>query len=187
MSYFGNGQKALELADRGIALDPLQALSHFVRAVSLYELRDYAQAIAAYRAALELAPKLSTAHTGIGYCLTLMNRPAEAKAEYKQVPPHDPLRLTGEAILAGRSRDLAGVEAIVSQMRKLFGAAESVQYAQIYAQAGNANRAFAELDNGFVAMDTGLLELNIDPFLDPIRSDPRFAALLKRLNFPMWS
>ena len=32
--------------------------------------------------------------------------------------------------------------------------------------------------------DAGLIYLKVDPFLDPIRNDPRYAALLRRLNFP---
>ena len=58
---------------------------------------------------------------------------------------------------------------------------------RINAQAGDADRAFAELDNAVRVRDSGLVGLKIDPFVDPIRHDPRFAALLKRLNFPTWT
>ena len=45
-------------------------------------------------------------------------------------------------------------------------------------------RAFAELGEAFRAKDPGLAYLKVDPFLDPIRGDARFTALLKRLSFP---
>jgi hypothetical protein len=35
--------------------------------------------------------------------------------------------------------------------------------------------------------EEGMQTLKVDPFLDPIRNDPRYAALLKRLNFPTWA
>ena len=72
----------------------------------------------------------------------------------------------------------------MAQLRQQHGATYSYQYGQIYAQLGEADRAFAEFDNAIVAKDAGLVYLRGDPFLDPIRSDPRFAALLRKLNFP---
>jgi hypothetical protein len=72
-------------------------------------------------------------------------------------------------------------------MRDEFGAAASYQYADIHAQAGAFDRAFAALDDAVAAKDPGLQNLRSDPFLDPIRRDARFEALLKRLSFPVWS
>ena len=185
MICFGEQHKALELADRAIALDPLEANSYSSRGEVLrIALRDYPQAIAAYRKALELAPEVYGPHLGIGYCLTLMNRAAEARAEYAKAAADDAFRLTGEAILAARSRDRAGAERILARIRSEYGAAASYRYAQVYAQAGDADRAFAELDNAVRAKDPGLQQLKRDAFLDGIVDDPRFAALLKRLNFP---
>lgn len=187
MQWFGDPRKALVLADRALALDPLQGINYQRRAEILLSLRQYPQSIAANRRALELAPQMSAPQTEIAACFVLMNRVAEAKAEYSKAPADDPFRLTGEAILAARSRDIAGMEGIIEHMRELFGAAASFQYAQIYAQAPDANRAFVELDNALRIKDPGLQTLKVDPFLDPIRRDPRFAALLKRLNFPTWA
>jgi hypothetical protein len=69
-------------------------------------------------------------------------------------------------------------------LRALYGPSPSYQYAQIYAQAGDAGRAFAELGNAVEAKDPGLQLLKTDPFMDPVRGDPRYGALLRRLNFP---
>jgi len=43
---------------------------------------------------------------------------------------------------------------------------------------------FAELENAVKAKDPGLTYLKVDPFLDPIRGDPRYSALVTRLRFP---
>ena len=182
---FGDPHKALELADRAIALDPLEANSYSNRGEVLrVALRDYPRAIAAFRKALELAPEVSGPHVSIGNCLTLMNRAAEAKAEYAEAAADNMFRLIGEAILAARSGDRAGAERILERIRSGFGAAASYHYAQVYAQVGDEDRAFAELDNAIRAKDPGLQQLKKDAFLDGIARDRRFAALLKRLNFP---
>jgi hypothetical protein len=60
----------------------------------------------------------------------------------------------------------------------------SYQYAQIYAQGGDKDAAFLELDTALAAKDPGLIYAKTDPFLDPVRGDPRYAALIRRLNFP---
>ena len=44
--------------------------------------------------------------------------------------------------------------------------------------------AFAQLDRAVATRDPGLIELRIDPALDPLRRGPRFAAIEKRLGFP---
>ena len=181
---FGDRVESLHLADRLLALDPLEPRTFGTRALIFFKTRQYPRSIEAGRRALELAPVFGTAQSTIGDSLVLMNRPAEALAEYRRMPADDVYRLTGEAILAARSRDLGGVKRTVARMRELFGAAASYQYADIFAQAGDADRAFAELDNAIQAKDPGLTDLKVDPFLDPIRADPRYNALLRRLRFP---
>ena len=116
-----------------------------------------------------------------------MNRPADALAEYRKVPVDDVFRLAGEAIIQGRSSDPTGVERTLAHMRELFGDAATYNYAQVYAQAGDKDRAFAALTKALEVKDAGLTGLRTDPFLDPIRGDRRYAALLKRLNFPTWT
>jgi hypothetical protein len=69
-------------------------------------------------------------------------------------------------------------------MRQLHGALGSYQYAEVYAQAGEKDRAFAELANALAAKDPGLASLRVDPFLDPIRTDPRYPPLVRALDFP---
>jgi serine/threonine-protein kinase len=184
ITSFGDRVESLHLADRLLALDPLEPRTFSTRSLIFFKTRQFPRSVEEGRRALELAPELFVALSTVGDSLVLMNRPAEALAEYRRIPADDVYRLTGEAILAGRSRDLGGVNRTVAHMRELFGAAASYQYADIFAQAGDANRAFDELDNAIEAKDPGLSDLKVDPFLDPIRGDPRYNALLRRLRFP---
>ena len=56
--------------------------------------------------------------------------------------------------------------------------------AATYAMLGEKDAAFAELEKSYQNRDWFLQRLKTDPFMRPLRDDPRFAAMLKRLNLP---
>jgi eukaryotic-like serine/threonine-protein kinase len=58
------------------------------------------------------------------------------------------------------------------------------EIALVYTGLGEKNHAFEWLDRAFGVPDKGLSYLKVDPTLDPLRSDPRFSALLSRMHFP---
>jgi serine/threonine-protein kinase len=180
----GNPAKALPLADRVVQLDPLAASSYSRRAGVLIDLRQYPEAIRSARKSLQLAPVRQWPHQLIGDSLLLMNRLKEARAEYANVTAGDVFRLRGEAVIAARSGDMTAVERILSQIHEGFADAATFQYAQIYAQAHDNNGAFAALEKGFEVKDPGVTGVRTDPFLDPIRNDPRYAGFVKKMNFP---
>jgi serine/threonine-protein kinase len=180
----GNPRKALTLADRVVQLDPLAASSYSRRAGVLIDVRQYAEAIRSAQKSLQLAPGREWPHQLIGDSLLLMNRLEEARAEYANVTAGDVFRLRGEAVIAARSGDMAAVDQFLSQIHEAFADAATFQYAQIYAQVHDNDRAFAALDKGFDVKDPGVTGVRTDPFLDPIRNDRRYAGFLKRLDFP---
>jgi len=184
ITYLGNGDEAFRLADRLTTLDPLSGQTYRLKARLLLRWRRYQEAVGADRKALELAPNLQLPHSLIAFNLILLDRPAEAKLELQALPANLLNRLAPEGIMAARSHDRIGAERIIAQLRQQVGDAASYQYAQIHAQAGDVDHAFADLERGVRAKDTGLMQIRVDPFLDPIRGDPRYAALIKELNFP---
>ena len=179
-----SAQDALRLVQRAIALDPLNARLYYRKTEALVFLGRYADAIEPGRKALQLSPKYTNTHLLLGDAMLLAGQPAKAKAHYEALGADDPFSLARLSLLAARTGDRAGAERTMAQLRQQVGAAASYQYGEIYAQLGDKDRAFAELDNAIQAKDSGLDYLKVDPFLDPIRSDPRYAALLRRVNFP---
>jgi hypothetical protein len=63
--------------------------------------------------------------------------------------------------------------------------AGSYQAAQVYAWRGEIDKAFEWLGSAADHHDAGLVYVKFDPFLKPLRGDPRYAALLKKLNVPV--
>ena len=180
----GEPDQALSLADRLAELNPLTPTSYSVRSAILIDLRRYAEAIQASRKSLQLAPSREWPHQLIANALILMNRDKEARAELKYIAEDDLYRLAGEGIIAARAGDTSEVERIVSQIHKGSGDSAMFQFAQVYAQARQLDRAFEALEKGLAVQDPGVTGVRTDPFLDPIRRDPRYPGLVKKVNFP---
>jgi tetratricopeptide (TPR) repeat protein len=60
----------------------------------------------------------------------------------------------------------------------------SYWFAIAYAAYGDKDAAFAELEKAFQSHDWFLQRIRVDPFMDPLRDDPRFNGMVKRLKFP---
>jgi len=114
-----------------------------------------------------------------GWCLLVLGRTDEARRYFGQ----DPTPM-GQAFLAARTGNRPEVDRNVAALRNDFGDAASYQYAQMYSILGDKNRALDALDRAWQIRDSGLAWVKADPFLDPLRSDPRFQALVKKLDFP---
>ena len=184
LPWLGNGVRALALADRSINLDPLNPTAHVNRGLCLYALRRYTEAIDAFNEALAIAPQLNFPRQFASQSLILLGRPGDARALLAKMPVDNAYAQTGEAILAARGGNRAGAEAGIAKIRAVLGDTDSYQYGQIFTQLDDADRAFAAFDKAVKVRDPGLLQFKRDPFLDPIRHDPRYAALLTRLKFP---
>jgi hypothetical protein len=61
---------------------------------------------------------------------------------------------------------------------------ERFNAATIYAALGEKDKAFAELEKSFANRDWGIARLSTDPLVDPLRDDPRFKDLLRRMKLP---
>jgi tetratricopeptide (TPR) repeat protein len=58
------------------------------------------------------------------------------------------------------------------------------EVAFIHAALGEKDAAFEWLEKAYAQRNQGLAFLKVDPTLDPLRSDPRFERILRRMNFP---
>jgi tetratricopeptide (TPR) repeat protein len=114
----------------------------------------------------------------------MLGRFQEAQSYYNQAPADYWGRMEGEAVLQARQGNRAAAERTLARFQQAFSDAGSTQYGEIYGQLGEKDKAFAALNRAFEIKDGGLLGLRVHPFLDPLRSDPRFAAIVAKLNFP---
>lgn len=169
---------------RAKSLDPLNPVSLEVEALVFAYARKYREAAAIASQSLRLAPERVQVRRILAYSLLLQGKSAEAEAEYGKLEASDYRRLLGEAILAARAGDRNQATGKLAAMEKRYGDAAHYQYAEIHAQLGNADQAIAELELALATRDPGMAAIRVDAFLDPVRRDPRFAAIEAKLNFP---
>lgn len=178
----GETKHALDYADRMVGIDPLNSLSHRRRYYALFYDRQYEACIAAAHRTLKLAPTLTLPPLFIAWSLIMTDRSRQAQAYLEKMPPELTVRLSTEAIVAAKLGDRAASDRKLAQLARSYGDAASYQFAQAYAQRGEPDRAFSALERGFAVNDPGLNTLLVDPLFDPVRRDPRFAALSKRID-----
>jgi serine/threonine-protein kinase len=184
LAEIGRGPQALELTNQAIALDPLSAESYNFQLFVLYRARRFADAERSARELVLRSPKLFNPPTEYAYCLIMLGKLVAARQLLAQAPADDPGRLTGEGILSARSGDRAGARHAIQRLQDVTGNNASYSIASVNAQLGQAPEAFAALDRAFQSTDWALIGLLTDPFMDPIRNDPRFRTALRNVRYP---
>jgi serine/threonine-protein kinase len=180
----GNPEAAFRLASEAQARDPLNPDVYSAQAFAIEAGGKFARAVTARRKALQFAPDRALDRTSLAYDFIQLGEDDQAAAELAKTPEDFFGRLTGEAILAERHGSRRDSEAATARIQQIYGDTANYQLAQIYAQRGDRDRAFAALDRAWLLRDPGLLMLKTDAFLKPLRTDPRFAVIERKLNYP---
>ena len=178
----GQTRQALGFANRMVEIDPLNPLSHRRRYYALFYDRQYDACIAEAQRTLKLAPNLALPPYFIALSFIMKSQPSRAQHYLEMLPADLTVRLAAEAIVAGKLGDRAVSDRKLDQLKSIYGDAASYQFAQAYVQRGQRDRAFAALERGFAVNDPGLNTLRVDPLFDPVRRDPRFVAMLERVD-----
>ena len=167
---------------RAATLDPLNARTFRLMGEVEYAARQYRASITPIEHALGLNPDLSVAHSAIAACRYLLGDVDAARAEYAR-EPSSLFRLPGLAIVDHRLGRTADAEKSFAALVAEHGDNGLYQQAQVLAQWNRTAEAVAVLLKAHDAGDAGLLYVNSDPFIDPVRRDTRVIRLLERLGF----
>jgi TolB-like protein/Flp pilus assembly protein TadD len=179
--WVGDLDGGLAAVRRAATLDPLNPAAFAAQGRGLLAARRWPEAIASLRQTLALSPARNAVHCYIGDALLQQGDVAGALAQYA-LEPVAWLRLTGQAIALKRAGRVAEAEAALRALIEDRNDVAFYQQAQVFAQWGQPDKAFAALDEAVTARDGGLVLLNTDAMLDPIRQDPRLAILRRKLG-----
>lgn len=179
MSSSGKPDEALRYVDEALALDPLNAGSHTAHASVLFKARRYEEAVGYSLKLKRESPELFKFPYLLGHALLLLGRTKEAALAFRESQS-----IGSEALLAARTGNRALALAKLAELRQRDGDMANFQYSLIHAQLGDKEAAFAALDRAWELRDASLLDIKVNPYLDPLRSDPRYAVLVKMVGFP---
>ena len=183
LKSMGRPEEALSEARQALELDPLSLIIGADVAWILYHARDFEGATRQCRKVLELDPSFPVAHWNLGLGYEQQGRYAEAAAEFRRALELAGPRPVYVAALA-RCQALAGHAAEARQALKQLSSSGSyvpaANVALVLLALGDVDQAFAMLERALLERSDFFVNLEVDPRLDPVRSDPRFAALLRR-------
>jgi TolB-like protein/DNA-binding winged helix-turn-helix (wHTH) protein/Flp pilus assembly protein TadD len=177
--------EAIAEMGRAQQLDPLSAMVNTAVGSPYFYARQYDRAVGQYRKVLELEPDFVPALFSLSSALSQQGsfgEAIEAAQKAAEVTGRHPLivaHLANMYAAAGRRDEaLKELGALVSEGRAALPYALSL----VYARLGDRERAIGLLEEAFESRNTHLHDLNIDPEFEPLRRDPRFISLVRRVG-----
>jgi tetratricopeptide (TPR) repeat protein len=184
----GRLDEAIDQMRRTLELDPLSISENANFAWYLYMARRYDAAVEQLRKTLDMEPTDPYAHQLLGRVYEQQAKYSEAVAELREAVARSDDGATELAAL-GHAYAVAGQAADARQiLRQLQGRSERefvspYNLAIVYAGLGELEQAIASLDRAYDRRDGWLAgHVNVDPRFDPVRRDPRFQELLRRIG-----
>ncbi|HTP69797.1 MAG TPA: tetratricopeptide repeat protein [Dongiaceae bacterium] len=167
-------------------LDPLSLIINTDIGKHLAYARRYPEAIAQLQKTIDLDRQFALSHYWLWYAYTEAGNCMDASAELQLMPGGEPvdhqwLRTYLEAKCGDKQK---AYRLLQEQLRSSGGSDNPTWPAWIYSGLGDKDQSFAWLDRGISVRVLELNGIKTAPLWDPLRSDPRFPDVLRRLGLP---
>jgi TolB-like protein/Tfp pilus assembly protein PilF len=194
LANVGRHEEAMPLGKRALELDPLSLLMNMTPALIFYLARQYDRSVEVLQRIIDMEPNFPAAHSVLGNAYAQAGMYKDAMAEYQKVLELSKgvsvVETAMKAIIAHayarwgkRSRALKMLDQVTkASARGICVSPYSI--AGVYAALGQSEPAFEWLNRAYEQHDLQLVSLKVDPSLDGVRSDPRFADLVRRVGLP---
>jgi TolB-like protein/Flp pilus assembly protein TadD len=189
LGVLGRSDEALEEARKALDVDPLALIVNANVGLQLYDARRYDEAITQFRSTLEIEPdfpiavlwmaKAQFARGDLKTGATLTQRFVDLTGE---MPFSLAFRGYAHARLGEQAQALAIVDRLLALRRQKYVSA--YYFAVVYTALGRIDDAMLWLNRAFDERSDFLIYLSVDPIFDPLRADPRFRDLVRRVGLP---
>jgi eukaryotic-like serine/threonine-protein kinase len=186
LSAQGRLDEAAAEIRRAQELDPLSLIIDQNIGLQLYYARRYDDAIQQYRRILEMDPGFRITRLMLLYAYAELGMFREAIAEGKKASAGDLQNRAALAYVHARAGDRAQAFRLLEDLTASYGLDDipPQSIAIVYTGLGEKDEAFAWLNKAYDERTPFALFLKPSPYYDPLRSDPRFAELLRRVGLP---
>ena len=187
----GREQEAFAEANRAHQLDPLSPTISFQDGLNHLMARQYDEAIVICKKVANENPTFAAAHSCLAKAYLGRRMYPEVIDELKTFGQlsgdrnetnFDSAMEQGFRSAGWKGALTKGIE--VRQAQRKTGYWSACDIATMYAELGDKNQAFRWLNTAYQERDLHLLGLKTDFLLDPLRSDPRFAELVRKVGLP---
>jgi tetratricopeptide (TPR) repeat protein len=182
----GQLNEAERLIDEALRLDPASPSLGVEYCRLFYFRRDFHRAEAECRKVLYREPGYALAHYYLALSLGMLDRFEDAETALRQSGLMPGVVEADLAWLRLRAGDRRPALAALAARRELIrrGKIDATAKLLLAAALDERDEAFEAIDTGIATHASEMLTVHIDPRLDPIRNDPRYAQALRRLAAP---
>ncbi|MGE5098308.1 MAG: tetratricopeptide repeat protein [Betaproteobacteria bacterium] len=180
----GDFPQAIAVFRKALDLDPLNPQTWSSLGSTLLFAGQLDAAREALQRSLEISPEQDSTAVWLGASFIVEGQAAKALASSQRCS-HELFRLFGAAIA---EHDLGHEKQSRDALERMIaGHAHDAAYqiAVALAWRGEKDHAFEWLERAFTARDGGMVLLKVDPFLRSLHGDPRYIALMKKMNLPL--
>jgi TolB-like protein/DNA-binding winged helix-turn-helix (wHTH) protein/tetratricopeptide (TPR) repeat protein len=183
----GRTEEGLARLQRARELDPMNVDGHVNDGFLLFQARRYDESFQTLRSVLPVRPDNAMARWYMGYTLIAKGQPGQAIPELEKAVLLSDRSPAVIGVLvrayahAGRRPDALRMLAELKRRSKT-GYVPAGAFINAYLGLGDNEQAFVWLERGFEEQSGIMPLLKSHPHFDPIRSDPRFADLLRRVG-----
>jgi TolB-like protein/DNA-binding winged helix-turn-helix (wHTH) protein len=187
LAFRGRFEESFQEMERARQLDPLSLIIQTDSAMGFYFARQYERAIAQFRTVLDMEPNFSRAHQ-VFAAYVQQGKFAEALGEVGTWDHEKDSELVwvraAQAYIYGRAGKPEQARRSIDDMVRFTHGhpLDPIHFVAPYIGLGDKDQAFALLEKSMAAHSPGLTELRVNPVYDPLRSDPRFPNLLRRVG-----
>jgi TolB-like protein/Flp pilus assembly protein TadD len=187
LTAMGDINQAITERQRAVSIEPRSPLLNTALGEAYYQARRFSDSIGPNQQALSIDPHYPDAIINIGRAYEQMGMYPQAQHAYQSIlafAPHDPTLLALLGHLYAVTGQKAEARGIISQLQGMSAGqyVPSIYIALIYIGLDYKDEAFAWLDKAYDERCEYLVYLPTEPMADPLRTDPRFPELLKRLG-----
>ena len=183
LSALGHFPEAIAATKKATELDPLSALAWGRLGRYYIATRQLAAAHDALRRALEILPGSAGALSSAGTLQLLGGKAAEALEMFRQIPTES-IRLANVALAEHTLGHREKSQQALDELIKNHSQDSAYAIAEVYAWRGDKESAFTWLERAYTLHDIDFFNLKSEPKFSSLWGDPRYRALLRKLNLP---
>ncbi len=185
----GRLDEGIRMAQRGVEADPLSVPLMDDLAQAYYLARRYDEAIKGYRKSLEIEPNHFGGHYGLGVVYEAKGMHEEAIAEFQKAIAVGG-RTSGVLVMLGHAsaslERSAEAQKILGELNEMAKQAYVSPYdlSLLYLGLGQKEKALEQLGKAYDDRAGWIINLNVEPLFDPLRSEPGFVELVHKTGLP---